>query len=84
MRTSHIIAVCAMLLVSTATVAQNHARGQLKVGAAKVDVTPAPNQLGRNSYVAQVFEVLSSGYKQGYAEAAIVNGLLEMIHDATH
>ena len=30
--------------------AQNHVRGPLKAGAAKVDVTPAENQLGRNSY----------------------------------
>ena len=36
------------------------------------------------SYGAEVFEVLGSRYKQGYAESAIVNGLLEMIHDATH
>ena len=36
------------------------------------------------SYGAQVFEVLSSPFKQGYAESAIVNGLLDMIHDATH
>lgn len=36
------------------------------------------------SYGMEVFEVLSSGFKQGYAETAIVNGLLELIHDATH
>lgn len=36
------------------------------------------------SYGAQVFEVLGSGFKQGYAESAIVNGLLDLIHDATH
>lgn len=36
------------------------------------------------SYGAEVFEVLSSPFKQGYAESAIVNGLLDMIHDATH
>lgn len=36
------------------------------------------------SYGAEVFEVLSSGFKQGYAESGIVNGLLDMIHDATH
>ena len=36
------------------------------------------------SYGAQVFEVLSSGYKQGYAQKAIVDGLLDLIHDATH
>ncbi len=35
------------------------------------------------SYGAQVFEVLSSGYKQGYAQKAIVDGLLDLIHDAT-
>ena len=36
------------------------------------------------SYGAQVFEVLGSGYKQGYAQKAIVDTLLDMIHDATH
>lgn len=36
------------------------------------------------SYGAEVFEVLSSNFKQGHAESAIVNGLLDMIHDATH
>lgn len=36
------------------------------------------------SYGAEVFEVLSSGYKQGYAQSGIVNGLLDMIHAATH
>ena len=50
MKIRHILAVCALVLVSSAAFAQNHARGQLKVGAAKVDVTPAPDQLGRNSY----------------------------------
>ena len=36
------------------------------------------------SYGAEVFEVLGSRYKQGYAQSAVVNGLLDMIHDATH
>lgn len=36
------------------------------------------------SYGAQVFEVLGSRFKQGYAESAIVNGLLDLIHEATH
>ncbi|MCF0177344.1 MAG: hypothetical protein HUJ90_01855, partial [Bacteroidales bacterium] len=36
------------------------------------------------SYGAQVFEVLSSPFKQGYAEIGIVNGFLDMIHKATH
>ena len=36
------------------------------------------------SYGAEVFEVLGSRYKQGYAESAIVNGLLDLIHEATH
>ena len=27
---------------------------------------------------------LGSRFKQGYAESAIVNGLLDLIHDATH
>ena len=36
------------------------------------------------SYGAQVFEVLGSGYKQGYAQKGIVDGLLGLIHDATH
>lgn len=32
----------------------------------------------------QVFEVLGSRYKPGFAESAIVNGLLDLIRDATH
>jgi len=36
------------------------------------------------SYGAQVFEVLGSRFVQGYAQSAIVNGLLDMIHSATH
>ena len=36
------------------------------------------------SYGAQVFEVLGSRYKQGYAQSGIVEGLLDMIHNATH
>ena len=36
------------------------------------------------SYGAQVFEVLSSGYKQGYAQKAIVETFLDLIHEATH
>ena len=36
------------------------------------------------SYVAQSFEVLGSRFKQGYAESAIVNGALDLIHEATH
>lgn len=36
------------------------------------------------SYGAQTFEVLGSPYKQGYAETAIVEGFLDMIHNATH
>lgn len=36
------------------------------------------------SYGAQTFEVLGARYKQGYAEGAIVNGLLDLIHEATH
>ena len=36
------------------------------------------------SYGAEVFEVLGSRFKQGYAQSAVVNGLLDMIHDATH
>jgi hypothetical protein len=31
-----------------------------------------------------VFEVLSSGYKQGHAQKGIVDCLLDLIHDATH
>ena len=50
MKISHILVACALLLVSGQAFAQNHARGQLKVGAAKIDVTPAEDQLGRNSY----------------------------------
>jgi len=36
------------------------------------------------SYGAQTFEVLSSPFKQGYAQSAIVNGFLDLIHEATH
>lgn len=36
------------------------------------------------SYGAQVFEVLSSPFKQGYAETGIVEGFLDLIHNATH
>lgn len=36
------------------------------------------------SYGAQVFEVLGSRYKQGYAQKAIVENLLDMIQRATH
>ncbi len=36
------------------------------------------------SYGAQSFEVLGSKFKQGYAESAIVNGALDLMHDATH
>ncbi len=36
------------------------------------------------SFGAQTFEVLGARYKQGYAESAIVNGLLDLIHEATH
>ena len=36
------------------------------------------------SYGNQTFEVLGSRYKQGYAETAIVEGILDMIHKATH
>ena len=50
MKIKHIPAICAILLVSSTAVAQNHFRGQLKAGAAKVNITPAPDQLGRNSY----------------------------------
>ena len=50
MRIRTVIAVCIAMLISGTILAGNHVRGQLKVGAAKVDVTPAPDQLGRNSY----------------------------------
>ena len=36
------------------------------------------------AYGAEVFEVLGSRYKQGYAETGIVNNLLDMIREATH
>ena len=36
------------------------------------------------AYGAEVFEVLTSRFKQGHAQQAVVNGLLDMIHDATH
>ncbi len=35
------------------------------------------------SYGAETFEVLTSRYKQGYAESAIVNGILDLIYEAT-
>ena len=50
MKVKHILAICAIMLACTTAFAQNHARGQLKVGAAKVDVTPAENQLRQGSY----------------------------------
>ena len=53
-------------------------------------VTDGHNQ-GRGGYIpddesygAQVFEVLGSDYTQGYAQKRIVDGLLGLIHDATH
>ena len=36
------------------------------------------------SYGAQSFEVLGSRFKQGYAQKAIVDGALDLIHEATH
>ena len=36
------------------------------------------------AYGFQTFEVLSSRLKPGYAESAIVNGLLDLINEATH
>jgi hypothetical protein len=49
------------------------------------------NGMARSGYIPndaaygfQTFEVLSSRLKPGYAESAIVNGLLDLIHDATH
>ena len=36
------------------------------------------------SYGAQSFEVLGSRFKQGYAQKAIVEGALDLIHEATH
>ncbi|MDI9551757.1 MAG: hypothetical protein GX125_02590 [Bacteroidales bacterium] len=36
------------------------------------------------SFGNETFEVLSGRYKPGYAESAIVNGLLDLIHEATH
>ena len=36
------------------------------------------------AYSFQTFEVLSSRLKPGYAESAIVNGLLDLINEATH
>ena len=50
MKARSFIAICLALLVSVTASAGNHVRGQLKVGVAKVDVTPGPDQLGRNSY----------------------------------
>ena len=50
MKINYFFIACALLLASVAAGAQTHVRGQLKAGAAKVDVTPSPDQLGRNSY----------------------------------
>ena len=50
MRVKQFITICAIMLACTTAFAQNHARGQLRVGAAKVDVTPAENQLRQGSY----------------------------------
>ena len=51
MKTITKLIVCAMaLLVSAAAFAQNGPRGQLKVGAAKVDVTADPSTLSPSSY----------------------------------
>ena len=50
MKARLLILACAALLVCGQAVAKDHVRGQLKAGAAKVDVTPAEDQLGRNSY----------------------------------
>lgn len=36
------------------------------------------------SYGAETFQVLTPHYTQEYAEIAMVNGLLDMIHEATH
>ena len=44
-----ILAILSLIVICLAASAQPQ-RGQLKAGAAKVDVTPAENQLGRNSY----------------------------------
>ena len=50
MKVKLFILACAALLVSGQAFAADHVRGQLKVGVAKIDVTPGPDQLGRNSY----------------------------------
>ena len=50
MKAKSLIVICLALLFTGSAFAGNHVRGQLKVGAAKVDVTPGPDQLGRNSY----------------------------------
>ena len=55
---------------------------------AELDIT---NGTARSGYIPndaaygfQTFEVLSSRLKPGYAESAIVNGLLDLINEATH
>ena len=50
MKFNCIALVCALLLASSSMFAAEHVRGQLKAGAAKVDVTPSPDQLRPNSY----------------------------------
>ncbi len=50
MKIKLLLIACATLLVAGQALAADHVRGQLKVGAARIDVTPAEDQLGRNSY----------------------------------
>ena len=50
MKIKLLLIACATLLVTGQAFAADHVRGQLKVGAARIDVTPAEDQLGRNSY----------------------------------
>ena len=49
MKIKYFLSVC-LVLLSVSALAQTHVRGQLKAGAAKVNVTPGPDQLGRNTY----------------------------------
>ena len=49
MKVKHLVIAFAALLLCGQAFAADHLRGQLKVGVAKIDVTPAENQLGRNS-----------------------------------
>jgi len=74
MKLKIMIIACAALLVSGQAFAQNGPRGQLKAGAARVDVTPAPDQLGRNSYgILDHTHVRAIVFTNGHTVAGLAN-----------